>query len=114
MQTGLLAQSLGHPSITVMAGLLFVFFCGFNVLEATQPSLASRMAPSGVRGTALGVYNTLQSLGFFVGGWLGGLLVKTWGSAVLFASCGLALLVWWLVALPMQTPKRAAPTQPAA
>jgi MFS family permease len=114
VQLGLLAQSLGHPSLTVMAGLLFVFFCGFNVLEATQPSMASRMAPSSVRGTALGVYNTLQSLGFFTGGWLGGLLVKTWGNTVLFASCGLAMLAWWFLALPMQTPQRAAPTQSVA
>ena len=26
--------------------LLFVFFCGFNVLEAIQPSMVSRMAPA--------------------------------------------------------------------
>lgn len=114
VQLGLLAQSLGHPSLMAMAVLLFVFFCGFNVLEATQPSMASRMAPSSVRGTALGVYNTLQSLGFFAGGWLGGLLVKTWGNTVLFAGCGLAMLAWWFVALPMQTPQRAAPTQSVA
>ena len=106
VQVGFLVQVAGTPSLSALAGLLFVFFCGFNVLEATQPSLASRLAPSAVRGTAMGVYNTLQSLGFFVGGWLGGYLVKSWGSPALFLSCAAAMLVWWLVALPMQTPAR--------
>jgi MFS family permease len=114
VQVGLLIQSSGTSSMMAMAGLLFAFFCGFNVLEATQPSMASRMAPPAVRGTALGVYNTLQSLGFFVGGWLGGWLVKSWGSPALFACCAVAMLVWWLVALPMQTPGRAAPVQASA
>jgi MFS family permease len=106
VQVGLLVQSVGTSTVGAMAILLFTFFCGFNVLEATQPSMASRMAPSQIRGTALGVYNTLQSLGFFVGGWLGGWLVKNWGSPALFASCAVAMLFWWLVALPMQTPGR--------
>ncbi len=106
VQVGLLVQSVGTSTVGAMAILLFAFFCGFNVLEATQPSMASRMAPSQIRGTALGVYNTLQSLGFFVGGWLGGWLVKNWGSPALFACCAVAMLFWWLVALPMQTPGR--------
>ena len=108
VQLGLFLQAAGTPRLGALAGLLFVFFCGFNVLEATQPSLASRLAPSAVRGTAMGVYNTLQSLGFFVGGWLGGWLVKSWGSPALFLCCAGAMLLWWLVALPMQAPGRAA------
>ena len=114
VQLGFLLQASGTPRLGALAGLLFVFFCGFNVLEATQPSLASRLAPSAVRGTAMGVYNTLQSLGFFVGGWLGGYLVKTWGSQALFLSCAGAMLVWWLVALPMQAPARSAPVRQTA
>jgi MFS family permease len=109
VQLGLLVQSVGTPSLGVLAAWLLVFFCGFNALEATQPSLASRIAPRAMRGTALGVYNTLQSLGFFVGGLVGGWLVKSWGSPALFLSCGAALLLWWLLAWPMQTPGRAAP-----
>jgi predicted MFS family arabinose efflux permease len=114
VQMGLLVQSSGTTSLGAMASLLFLFFCGFNALEATQPSLASRMAPSGLRGTALGVYNTLQSLGFFVGGWGGGWLVKNWGSPALFACCAVAMLVWLLMALPMQPTGRAAPVLDAA
>ena len=114
VQAGLLLQSVGTTSLGALAVLLLVFFCGFNALEATQPSLASRIAPSAMRGTAMGVYNTLQSLGFFVGGLSGGWLVKSWGSPALFLCCGVAMLAWLLVAWPMQTPGRSAPVGQAA
>jgi hypothetical protein len=65
---GMLAASGTIPTVWCMALLMFVFFCGFNALEASQPSLVSRMAPAPLRGTALGAYNTLQSLGLFAGG----------------------------------------------
>jgi predicted MFS family arabinose efflux permease len=84
--------------------LLFAFFCGFNILEASQPSMASRMAPPQVRGAALGVYNTLQSLGFFVGGAAGGWLVKNYGTQALFAACAAAMLLWLMVAWGMKPP----------
>ena len=106
VQLGLLVESAGTPRLGALALWLFAFFCGFNILEATQPSLVSRLAPMAVRGSALGVYNTLQSLGFFVGGWAGGALLKSWGSPVLFLVCGAAMGLWWLVALPMQAPAR--------
>jgi MFS family permease len=86
VQAGLLLQSVGTSSLGALAALLLVFFCGFNALEATQPSLASRIAPRAMRGMAMGVYNTLQSLGFFVGGLTGGWLVKSWGSPALFCA----------------------------
>jgi predicted MFS family arabinose efflux permease len=108
VQAALLVQSLGTPGLGSLAALLLVFFCGFNALEATQPSLASRIAPRAMRGTALGVYNTLQSLGFFVGGLAGGWLVKSWGSPALFLCCGVAMLVWLMVAWSMQAPGRSA------
>nr|WP_315245538.1 MFS transporter [uncultured Albidiferax sp.] len=94
------------PQVSLLATLLFLFFCGFNVLEASQPSLASRLAPGHVRGMALGVYNTLQSLGFFVGGLVGGALLKWGGAHSLFIACGLAMLVWLAVAWPMQAPAK--------
>lgn len=105
VQLGLL-WAVDAPHIAWLAFLLFVFFCGFNVLEATQPSLASRIAPPHARGAALGVYNTLQSLGFFAGGAAGGWLVKAHGLPALFTACGLAMVVWLVVAWPMQAPAR--------
>lgn len=84
------------PSITILAVLLLLFFCSFNVLEASQPSLVSRLVPGSSRGAALGLYNTLQSLGLFAGGALGGALLKWGGLQGLFlATAGLSLL--WLV-----------------
>jgi MFS family permease len=112
VQLGLLwaaSVSAGSPapySLAVLAALLFLFFCGFNVLEATQPSLASRVAPAHARGAALGVYNTLQSLGFFAGGAMGGWITKTHGAQGLFAICGGLMLLWLLVAWPMRAPSR--------
>lgn len=106
VQVVLLWVSSGAPSIVSLAWLLFAFFCGFNVLEAIQPSLASRIAPAASRGAAMGVYNTLQSLGFFAGGWLGGQLVKNHGTQGLFLTCAGLMALWLVVAWPMVAPSR--------
>ena len=102
VQLGLLLCSQTQPSLGLLATLLFAFFYGFNVLEASQPSMASRLAPAGARGTTLGVYNTLQSLGLFTGGALGGWLVKNIGPQGLFGACAAGMLLWLLVAWPMR------------
>jgi MFS family permease len=99
----------GTPNLWCIAGILCVFFSASNILEACQPSIASRGAPPHARGMAMGFYNTLQSLGFFVGGAAGGALMKSGGAQVLFAVCGLATLVWLLVAWfmePIEAPAR--------
>jgi MFS family permease len=108
VQVALLWVSSGAPSIACLAWLLFAFFCGFNVLEATQPSLVSRIAPASSRGAAMGVYNTLQSLGFFAGGVMGGQLVKSYGTQGLFLTCAALMVLWLVVAWPMVAPKRPA------
>ncbi|MBX9872982.1 MAG: MFS transporter [Burkholderiaceae bacterium] len=97
------------PGIASLALLLFAFFCGFNVLEASQPSLVSRIAPAQARGAALGVYNTLQSLGFFAGGAAGGWLVQHHGVQALFIGSAAAMALWLLLAWPMTAPGRKAP-----
>lgn len=101
VQVGL-ALSVAAPGLAALGGLLFLFFCGFNVLEASQPSLASRVAPPQVRGAALGVYNTLQSVGFFAGGAVGGWLAKHVGLQGLFGVCAGLMLAWLVVAWPMR------------
>ncbi|HZY17308.1 MAG TPA: MFS transporter [Ramlibacter sp.] len=100
----------GRPGILALGLVLFLFFCGFNILEATQPSLASRVAPPQARGAALGVYNTLQSLGFFAGGAVGGWLIQHVGVQGLFAACAGLMVLWLVVAWPMRAPAR----QPSA
>jgi MFS family permease len=104
VQLGLLAVT-DAPGLPGLAVLLFLFFCGFNVLEATQPSLASRLAPPQSRGAALGVYNTLQSLGFFAGGAVGGWLSKSVGPSGLFGACAALMLLWLVAAWSMQAPQ---------
>jgi predicted MFS family arabinose efflux permease len=89
------------PGLLMLGSVLFVFFYAFNVLEASQPSMVSRQAPANARGAAMGVYNTLQSLGFFAGGMGGGWLMKHGGAHSLFAVCAGLMALWLALAWPM-------------
>jgi len=105
----LLAMALLLLNVTaspwVIVALLFGFFMAFNLLEATLPSLVSKTAPAGGKGTATSVYASCQFFGAFAGGALGGALLQWWGAAaVLWLSAGLILL-WWLLALGMRPPR---------
>ena len=81
---------------------LLIFFTGFNILEASLPSLVSRIAPAPAKGLALGIYNTAQALGLFAGGALGGVIVSKWGYEAVFVFAAIVLAGWWLVALGMR------------
>jgi MFS family permease len=78
--------------------LLFGFFIAFNILEALQPSLVSRVAPPNFKGLALGLYNTAQSLGVFGGGVVGGLLAAHQGHSKVFLVASAMAFVWFLTA----------------
>jgi len=113
VQSGLLIYS---TSLWALALWLVLFFVAFNVLEATLPSLVSRTAPPSAKGAALGVYNTTQALGLFVGGAAGGYLAQNFGDNAVFAASAGLLLVWLVVANSMNFPQRratAAATQSA-
>jgi len=89
-------------SFYLLAAGLTAFFVMFNVLEALQPSLVSRVAPPELKGLALGFYNTAQAAGLFLGGSLGGVLVVWGGAATVFwAACALSAL-WLLVTWGLQ------------
>jgi MFS family permease len=83
---------------------LLVFFAAFNLLEATLPSLISKIAPVGAKGTAIGVYSSVQFLGTFVGATAGGYLYEHFGSSALFAFCGGLLALWLMFAATMKAP----------
>jgi MFS family permease len=83
---------------------LVVFFTGFNLLEASLPSIISRVAPVGARGTAIGVYGTVQFLGTFVGAVAGGFLSQHFGGAAVFLSCVALTGVWLALAASMTAP----------
>jgi MFS family permease len=87
-----------------LVALLVAFFVAFNVLEATLPSLVSRVAPASARGTALGIYNTTQSFGLFAGGALGGWLAQQYGAAGVHVFGAVLAAAWGLVALAMTVP----------
>jgi MFS family permease len=109
--------TLSQPALHWMplVGLLLAFFVAFNILEASQPSLVSRIAPPGGRGAALGVYNTLQALGLFCGGAAGGWLTQHVGPATVFILGGGLTVVWLIIAFNMQNlPRRSTRQQPAA
>ncbi|MBF8223524.1 MFS transporter [Halomonas sp. 328] len=77
-----------------LMGWLLGFFVAFNLLEATLPSMLSKLAPAGAKGTAMGVYSTGQFLGAFLGGVLGGALVQWGGLEAVFYGCALIGLLW--------------------
>lgn len=97
---------LFSQSLWLLGFWLLLFFVAFNILEATLPSLVSRTAPPEAKGAALGVYNTTQAIGLFIGGAVGGYIAQHFGdSAVFAAAIGLALL-WLAVASTMNFPRR--------
>jgi MFS family permease len=106
---GAIAASLASLGLSLSQGhwlfvWLFVFFTGFNLLEATLPSMLSKLAPAGAKGTAMGVYSTSQFLGAFLGGTLGGLLANTWGLNAVFIGCAVLALAWWVAMWRMPSP----------
>jgi predicted MFS family arabinose efflux permease len=87
----------GGNAVALIAALV-IFFSAFNVLEASLPSLVSKAAPANAKGTALGVYSSLQFFGIFVGGAVGGFANQQLGSGGVFALT-IALALLWLAAV---------------
>ena len=104
LMLGVLGSGLAvlDGALAVLGVFLLAFFVAFNVLEALIPSLVTRIAPAQARGTAIGVYNTTQTLGLFFGGLGGGWLAKHWGAHTVFAVCGILSLVWLGLAAGMR------------
>jgi MFS family permease len=103
----LIAQLVFAFSIHLFIGIivsLSLYFVAFNILEASLPSIISKIAPAASKGTAIGVYNTCQSLGVFVGGIVGGLLSHQLGFASVFIFCSVMMLIWLILAFSMQAP----------
>jgi len=93
----------GTGLVPVVAGLL-LFFTAFNLLEATLPSLVSRLAPAGAKGTAIGVYSAIQFIGTFCGAAAGGWLSQYHGAGAVFGFCGALAVIWLLLAIGMRVP----------
>lgn len=90
--------------LTVFA--LVIFFAGFNLLEASLPSLISKTAPATKKGTAMGVYSSSQFLGAFAGGSIGGYAHQLWGISGVYYTVLAVLSLWFVLALTMKKPKQ--------
>ena len=87
---------------TILA--LVIFFTGFNLLEASLPSLVTKTAPATQKGTAMGMYSSSQFLGAFAGGTIGGYAHQTWGINGVYITVLVALGFWILLASSMKKP----------
>ncbi|PCI09338.1 MAG: MFS transporter [Gammaproteobacteria bacterium] len=88
--------------LTVSA--LVIFFVGFNLLEASLPSLVSKTAPATQKGTAMGMYSSSQFFGAFAGGTIGGYAHQHWGVQGVYLTVITVLIIWLLLALTMEKP----------
>ncbi|MCX7274358.1 MAG: MFS transporter [Burkholderiales bacterium] len=90
----LLALMAEPHGLVPLVGLMTLYLTAFNVLEASLPSLVSRMAPADSRGAALGIYNTVQSIGLFCGGALGGWAYQRLGASAVLGVAAVLVVVW--------------------
>jgi MFS family permease len=94
----------GAGNLFVLLAALVVFFSAFNVMEASLPSLITKVAPPDAKGTAMGLYSSLQFFGIFAGGVIGGLAHQHGGSGGVFALTAALALVWLVAAATMAQP----------
>jgi len=91
-----------------LAGMLFclwLFFTAFNILEASLPSLMSKLSPLANKGTAMGVYSSAQFIGAFIGGASGGVVYSKLGLSGVFIAGAVITVLWLIAILPMRPPK---------
>ncbi|MEQ1620343.1 MAG: MFS transporter [Methylococcales bacterium] len=94
-----------HDNLFGIVGFLFVFFTGFNLLEASLPSLISKTVPGDLKGTAMGIYSSAQFLGAGVGGAAGGWCYGQYGAPAVFLFCAALALSWLLLSFSMKPPR---------
>lgn len=93
-------------SLLTLAILVLMFFTAFNYLEATMPSILSRIAPAGVKGSVMGIYSSSQFLGAFAGGILGGFIAGEFGESAIFFVMAIFSLMWLLLTFGMHKLKK--------
>nr|WP_275040380.1 MFS transporter [Haloarcula vallismortis] len=112
---GLLARAALHPAVAVVGLLLSATLMGtiingvvfaligvaWAVIAVTAASVVTQLAPSAIRGEALGIYTAVSGLasgvGSILGGWLGGydfLLAFGVAGALVLVGAVLVAVVW--------------------
>ena len=97
---------LGRQGLLPIFGFLLLFFTAFNLLEATLPSMLSKLAPAGAKGTAMGIFSTAQFSGAFLGGLFGGWAHQYGGESGVFLFAAAAALLWFFIALGLPNPPK--------
>lgn len=104
MLVATVAMTFSLHRFTHLVALLGLYFIAFNILEACLPSLISKMAPANGKGAAMGIYNTCQALGIFIGGAAGGAIAHRFDGGTVFYLSAVLLALWWAVAWSMTAP----------
>jgi MFS family permease len=99
-----LLMAAGHAQIVWLLVAFWLFFIGFNFLEAVQPSLVAKYSDVNTKGTAMGIFSSSQFLGIFAGGTLGGMVNHEWGATGVFLFSAVVVGIWLLVALQLPQP----------
>jgi predicted MFS family arabinose efflux permease len=104
----LLASHLALPwlvgNLWLLSLFLLAFFAPFNALEAMLPTLTTRLAPGHAKGTALGLYSSIQFFGTFVGAAAGGFLYQHWGAVGIIVLDAVLLVIWLILAIGLRVP----------
>lgn len=93
-----------HSNVYLISLYILIFFSAFTLAEATLPSMVSKIAPAGNKGSAMGIYSSCQFLGIFIGGSVGGLILKYYQPNKIFLFCAILALIWIRIAHKMKQP----------
>jgi MFS family permease len=96
--------ALEPRNLYAVLAAITLFFAGFNIMEASLPSLVTKTAPPDAKGTATGIYSSSQFFGIFIGGVVGGWAHQAGGPVTLFTLSAALALVWLVVVTTMKPP----------
>lgn len=83
---------------------IWAFFAGFNLLEASLPSLVAKYAPPAHKGTAMGAFSSSQFFGAFLGAVSAGWVSHHYGVNTVFLVNAGVLALWLALAATMRHP----------
>lgn len=92
----LFGMPLAAESLIWLLVMVTLYFVGFNIIEALQPSLVTRLCPPEQKGLALGFYQMSQALGIAAGGAVGGLLDHRVAIGGPLLMCAVICVCWLL------------------
>jgi MFS family permease len=93
-----------HNSWWALAMSIWLFLVGFNLLEASLPSLVAKFAPAAHKGTAMGAFSSAQFLGAFLGATSAGWITQHHGESNVFLINALLAAIWLLLVISMRNP----------